>query len=138
MQKEVEREEDLEIDVRVQARIGCELIKVPGDGWCFFHAVLRHCRGWQSWSVPQAAKLYLQALEWMCNQKHGPRADEVAIASVPFDDQEAALHQRFLQQAGQLQVTEGLTEADTVLWSKVVAVLEKATHVGFHPPWLSC
>ena len=125
LQKEVEREEDLEIDVRVQARIGCELIKVPGDGWCFFHAVLRHCRGWQSWSVPQAAKLYLQALEWMCNQKHGPRADEVAIASVPFDDQEAALHQRFLQQAGQLQVTEGLTEADTVLWSKVVAVLEK-------------
>ena len=125
LHKEVEMDEDLEIDVRVQARIGCELIKVPGDGWCFFHAVLRHCRGWQSWSVPQAAKLYLQALEWMCNQKHGPRADEVAIASVPFDDREAALHQRFLQQAKQLQVAEGLTEADTVLWSKVVAVLEK-------------
>ena len=123
--KEGAMDDDRELDVRVQARLGCELIKVPGDGWCFFHAVLRHCRGWQSWSVPEAAKLYLQALEWMCNQKHGPRADEVAIASVPFDDREAALHQRFLQQAGQSQVTDGLTEADTVLWSKVVAVLEK-------------
>ena len=122
---EKEADEDMQLDMLAQARIGCELIKVPGDGWCFFHAVLRHCRGWQSWSVPQAAKLYLQALEWMCNQKHGPRADEVAIASVPFDDREAALHQRFLQQAKQLQVAEGLTEAETVLWSKVVAVLEK-------------
>ena len=125
LQKEMEIDEDLEIDLRAQVRIGCELIKVPGDGWCFFHAVLRHCRGWQSWSVPQAAKLYLQALEWMCNPKNGPRADEVAIASVPFDAREAALHQRFLQHAKQLQVVEGLTEADTVLWSKVVAVLEK-------------
>ena len=124
-QKEVEEDEDRKIAVRVQTRIGCELIKIPGDGWCFFHAVLRHCRGWQSWSISEAAKLYLQALEWMCKQKNGPRADEVAIASVPFDDREAGLHLGFLQQAEQLEAAEGLTAAEIVLWSKVVAVLEK-------------
>ena len=123
--KELEEDEDRKLAVRVQTRIGCELIRIPGDGWCFFHAVLRHCRGWQSWSIPEAAKLYLQALEWMCKQKHGPRADEVAIASVPFDDREAGLHLGFLQQAEQLEAAEGLTAADIVLWSKVVAVLEK-------------
>ena len=125
VQKEVEEDEDRKIAVRVQTRIGCELIKIPGDGWCFFHAVLRHCRGWQSWSISDAAKLYLQALEWMCKQKNGPRADEVAIASVPFDDREAGLHLGFLQQAEQLEAAEGLTAAEIVLWSKVVAVLEK-------------
>ena len=124
-QKEVEEDEDRKLAVRVQTRIGCELIRIPGDGWCFFHAVLRHCRGWHSWSIPEAAKLYLQALEWMCKQKHGPRADEVAIASVPFDDREAGLHLGFLEQAEQLEAAEGLTAADIVLWSKVVAVLEK-------------
>ena len=124
-QKEVEEDEDRKLAVRVQTRIGCELIRIPGDGWCFFHAVLRHCRGWQSWSIPEAAKLYLQALEWMCKQKNGPRADEVAIASVPFDDREAGLHLGFLQQAEQLEAAEGLTAAEIVLWSKVVAVLEK-------------
>ncbi|CAL1160877.1 unnamed protein product [Cladocopium goreaui] len=79
----------------------------------------------RSWSIPEAAKLYLQALEWMCKQKNGPRADEVAIASVPFDDREAGLHLGFLQQAEQLEAAEGLTAAEIVLWSKVVAVLEK-------------
>ena len=53
------------------------------------------------------------------------RADEVAIASVPFDDREAGLHLGFLQQAKQLEAAEGLTAAEIVLWSKVVAVLEK-------------
>ena len=125
VQQEVEEEEDRKIADRVQTRIGCELTKIPGDGWCFFHAVLRHCRGWQSWSISEAAKLYLQALEWMCKQKNGPRADEVAIASVPFDDREAGLHLGFLQQAEQLEAAEGLTAAEIVLWSKVVAVLEK-------------
>ena len=125
VQKEVEEEEDRKMAVRVQTRIGCELIKIPGDGWCFFHAVLRHCRGWQSWSTSDAAKLYLQALEWMCKQKNGPRAHEVAIASVPFDDREAGLHLGFLQQAEQLEAAEGLTAAEIVLWSKVVAVLGK-------------
>ena len=125
VQKEVEEEEDRKMAVRVQTRIGCELIKIPGDGWCFFHAVLRHCRGWQSWSISDAAKLYLQALEWMCKQKNGPRAHEVAIASVPFDDREAGLHLGFLQQAEQLEAAEGLTAAEIVLWSKVVAVLGK-------------
>ena len=123
--KELEEDEDRKLAIRVRTRIGCELIRIPGDGWCFFHAVLRHCRGWQSWSIPEAAKLYLQALEWMCKQKYGPRADDVAIASVPFDDREAGLHLGFLQQAKQLEAAEGLTPADIVLWSKVVAVLEK-------------
>ena len=36
VQKEVEEDEDRKIAVRVQTRIGCELIKIPGDGWCFF------------------------------------------------------------------------------------------------------
>ncbi|CAL1144306.1 unnamed protein product, partial [Cladocopium goreaui] len=49
----------------------------------------------------------------------------VAIASVPFDDREAGLHLGFLQQAKQLEAAEGLTAAEIVLWSKVVAVSEK-------------
>ena len=72
----------------------------------------------------------------MCKQKNGPRADEVAIASVPFDDREAGLHLGFLQQAEQLEAAEGLTAAEIVLWSKSGGGFGKATDVRFHSPWV--
>eukprot|EP00435_Cladocopium_sp_Y103_P017701 s2018_g4.t1 len=54
-----------------QARIGGAVVRVPGDGWCFFHAVARAQRGANTWSQRRAAELYLQALEWLLQNLAG-------------------------------------------------------------------
>ncbi|CAK9020583.1 unnamed protein product [Durusdinium trenchii] len=119
-------EEVIDLDLLAQARIGCDVTKVPGDGWCFFHAVSRHCSNWKTWSITQAAELYLQALEWLCNQKYGPKAEEVQLACVPFDDRELELHKQYLLRAHKSNLrTADLTNSEIVLLSKLIAVLQK-------------
>ena len=119
-------EEVVDLDQLAQARIGCDITKVPGDGWCFFHAVSRHCSKWNTWSITHAAELYLQALEWLCNQKYGPRAEDVQLACVPFDDRELELHKQYLLRAHKSNPSLAeLTDSEIVLLSKLVAVLQK-------------
>ena len=118
-------EEVIDLDLLAQARIGSDVTKVPGDGWCFFHAVSRHCSNWKTWSTPQAAELYLQALEWLRSQKYGPKA-EVKLACVPFDDRELELHKQYLMRAHKSNLrTADLTKSEIVILSKLVAVLQK-------------
>ena len=119
-------EEVVDLDQLAQARIGCDITKVPGDGWCFFHAVSRHCSNANTWSITHAAELYLQALEWLCNQKYGPRAEDVQLACVPFDDHELELHKQYLLRAHKSNPSFAeLTDSEIVLFSKLVAVLQK-------------
>ncbi|CAK9039941.1 unnamed protein product [Durusdinium trenchii] len=119
-------EEVVDLDQLAQARIGCDITKVPGDGWCFFHAVSRHCSNWNTWSITHAAELYLQALEWLCNQKYGPKAEDVQLACVPFDDRELELHKQYLLRAHKSNPSLAeLTDSEIVLLSKLVAVLQK-------------
>ena len=119
-------EEVVDLDQLAQARIGCDITKVPGDGWCFFHAVSRHCSNWNTWSITHAAELYLQALEWLCNQKYGPKAEDVQLACVPFDDRELELHKQYLLRAHKSNPSLAeLTDSEMVLLSKLVAVLQK-------------
>eukprot|EP00435_Cladocopium_sp_Y103_P008722 s2847_g2.t1 len=119
-------EEAIDLDLLAQARIGSNVIIVPGDGWCFFHAVRRHCRSWKTWSVPQAAELYVEALEWLCSQKDGPNADAVEMACAPFDERELRLHKQYLMRARKADlIAEHMTESEIVILSKLVAVLQK-------------
>ncbi|CAK9031745.1 unnamed protein product [Durusdinium trenchii] len=109
----------------LRRRCGSEVTQVPGDGWCFFHAVSRYCRGSGDWSLDDAARIYLQALEWLVLQRDGPRKDEVAAACVPFDAYELALHRQTIVRVTGLNSAEHIDPADATLWSKLIAVLER-------------
>ena len=71
-----------------EQRVQDNIIQIPGDGWCFFHAVGRYCTRATTWSTSHAAEIYLQALEWLLDARSGPRADEVLIACTPESDAE--------------------------------------------------
>ena len=81
-----------------QNRIGSKVVKVPGDGWCFFYAIGQHWRGSTGWNRKTATELYLQAMEWLLQAQYGPQSEAVAAACVPFNLREEQVHQRFLGQ----------------------------------------
>ena len=129
-------EEVIDLDLLAQARIGSDVTKVPGDGWCFFHAVSRHCSNWKTWSTPQAAELYLQALEWLRSQKYGPKA-EVKLACVPFDDRELELHKQYLMRAHKSNLrTADLTKSGDRDFEQASCCATEAAYRGLNPPWV--
>ena len=77
------------------------------------------------WSRTEAARVYLQALEWLCQAKDGTLGPEVHAACVPFDDREQALHERYIAQQRGTPIKGSLSPTDTVLWSKVIAVVRQ-------------
>ena len=108
-----------------QQRIGDSIIEVPGDGWCFFHAVGRYSTQELGWAKLRAAEIYLQALEWLLQARTGPRADEVVIACTPENEVELQKHKEFVAKHTGSFGSSAWTDADILLWSKVLAVLTK-------------
>ena len=106
-------------------RIRSQMIKMPGDGWCFFHAIHLYFRESQGWDLQAAAELYLQALEWLWQARHGEQAARVDVACVPFDDHEAALHEGFLWKQATCVETAGLTQTEITLLSKLHALVHR-------------
>ena len=107
----------------LQARIRSNVIHMPGNGWCFFYAVSRYFKGSTHSGHGTAADIYLQAIEWLLAAQHGPRADAVATACVPFDDDELQLHEHFLRQQPTAVETAPSNTTEVVLLSKLHAVL---------------
>ena len=108
-----------------EQRVQDNIIQIPGDGWCFFHAVGRYCTRATTWSTSHAAEIYLQALEWLLHARSGPRADEVLIACTPESDAELNKHRTFISARSPGVDTTAWTDTDVVLWSKLLAILEK-------------
>lgn len=108
-----------------EQRVQDNIIQIPGDGWCFFHAVGRYCTRATTWSTSHAAEIYLQALEWLLDARSGPRADEVLIACTPESDAELNKHRTFISARSPGVDTTAWTDTDVVLWSKLLAILEK-------------
>ena len=108
-----------------QQRIGDSIVEVPGDGWCFFHAVGRYSTQDPGWAKLRAAEIYLQALEWLLQARTGPRADEVVIACTPENELELQKHKEFVAKHTGSFGSSAWTDADILLWSKVLAVLTK-------------
>ena len=108
-----------------ELRVQDNIIQIPGDGWCFFHAVGRYCTRATTWSTSHAAEIYLQALEWLLHARSGPRADEVLIACTPESDAELNKHRTFIAARSPGVDTTAWTDTDVVLWSKLLAILEK-------------
>ena len=96
---------------------------MPGDGWCFFYAVSRYFKGSTHSGHGTAAEIYLQAIEWLLAAQHGPRAEAVATACVPFDDDELQLREHFLRQQPTAINTAPSNTTEVVLLSKLHAVL---------------
>ena len=108
-----------------QQRIGDSIVEVPGDGWCFFHAVGRYSTQEPGWAKLRAAEIYLQALEWLLQARTGPRADEVVIACTPENELELQKHKECVAKHTGSFGSSAWTDADILLWSKVLAVLTK-------------
>ena len=108
-----------------QQRIGDSIVEVPGDGWCFFHAVGRYSTQEPGWARLRAAEIYLQALEWLLQARTGPRADEVVIACTPENELELQKHKECVAKHTGSFGSSAWTDADILLWSKVLAVLTK-------------
>ena len=122
----------------LQARIRSNVAHMPGDGWCFFYAVSRYFKGSTHSGHGTAAEIYLQAIEWLLAAQHGPRADAVATACVPFDDHELQLREHFLRQQPTAVKTAPLNTTEVVLLSKLHAVLLQPDMLdSIHPVW-SC
>ena len=96
---------------------------MPGDGWCFFYAVSRYFKGGTHSGRSTAAEIYLQAIEWLLAAQHGPRADAVATACAPFDEDELRLHEHFLRQQPTAVKTAPSNTTEVVLLSKLHALL---------------
>ena len=119
-----------------EQRVQDNIIQIPGDGWCFFHAVGRYCTQATTWSTSYAAEIYLQALEWLLDARAGPRADEVLIACTPESEAELNKHRKFICARSPGVDTTAWTDTDVVLWSKLLANLREAMHARFNTPWL--
>ena len=107
----------------LQARIQSNVVHVPGDGWCFFYTVSKYFKGGTNWDRSAAAEIYLQAIEWLLAAQHGPQADAVATACVPFNADELRLHEHFLRQQPTAVETAALNTTEVVLLSKLHALL---------------
>ena len=77
------------------------------------------------WAKLRAAEIYLQALEWLLQARTGPRADEVVIACTPENELELQKHKEFVAKHTGSFGSSAWTDADILLWSKVLAVLTK-------------
>lgn len=72
--------------------------------------------------MQRAAQLYVQALEWLCHEKQGARAAEVAAATAPIDN-ELLLHKQFISKVTVPGTMPAWDPSNTVLVSKLLAVL---------------
>ena len=110
-----------------------EVVSVPGDGYCLFHCVCyffqQGDKGAFVWDQQRAAGLYLRALEYLWHGLRQTDADAAVMESacVPESDNELNMHRQYLhRKAGVLpRKLEAVTDAETVLWSKIEAVLSK-------------
>ena len=124
-----------------RSRPGHEVLPVPGDGYCLFHCVNFFCRQTDAdefaWDQQRAAGLYLRALEYLWHGLRQTDADAAVIESacVPESDNELNMHRHYLHRKAGIppRKLEAVTDAETVLWSKIEAVLSKQ-HVldSFH------
>ena len=99
------------------------VVHMPRDGWCFFYAVSRYFKGSTHSGRSTAAEIHLQAIEWLLAAQHGPHADAVATACVPFDEDELRLHEHFLRQQPTAAQTAPSNTTEVVLLSKLHALL---------------
>eukprot|EP00435_Cladocopium_sp_Y103_P000367 s1066_g1.t1 len=111
--------------VNLEDRVQAPLQKVPGDGWCLFHAVARCQRLCHEtvWYVPAAARVYLATLEWLWAELKTGNAESMRKACVPESGVEVERHRSFLERRG-AQVHAATAPSTLVLWSKLLAVLE--------------
>lgn len=121
----LKRAKEADAQESLQNRIGSKVVKVPGDGWCFFYAIGQHWRGSTGWNRKTATELYLQAMEWLLQAQYGPQSEAVAAACVPFNLREEQVHQRFLGQQPVGVDTAQLSTTELVLWSKLHALLQQ-------------
>ena len=116
-----------------RSRPGHEVLPVPGDAYCLFHCVNFFCRQTDAdefaWDQHRAAGLYLRALEYLWHGLRQTDADAAVIESacVPESDNELNMHRHYLHRKAGIppRKLEAVTDAETVLWSKIEAVLSK-------------
>ena len=80
-------------------------------------------KGGTHWDRSTAAEIYLAAIEWLLAAQHGPHADAVATACVPFDEDELRLRGHFLRQQPTAVKTAPSNTTEVVLLSKLHALL---------------